>query len=244
MKDKYQQQWENLGATDPYWAVLTDPAMKEGKWNHEDFFNTGKNEIQSILSKIEDLNVTMNSNVALDFGCGVGRLSRALACHFNKVIAVDISSSMLEEAEKANQNLHNIEFTLNVSEDLKTIPNESVDFLYSNMVLQHMPKHKQKLYIEEFCRVLAPKGIIAVQTPSKHRLDSFKSIMHMALGNNVLNIIRKFKYGSNSIMEVHALSEKKVLNILKSNRVELISQERFDSAGPMFESYIYIAKKN
>ncbi len=28
MKDKYFEQWERLGDSDPYWAVLTDPKKK------------------------------------------------------------------------------------------------------------------------------------------------------------------------------------------------------------------------
>lgn len=38
--------------------------------------------------------------VALDFGCGVGRLTRALAAFFDRATGVDISSSMIEEAKK------------------------------------------------------------------------------------------------------------------------------------------------
>lgn len=243
MKDKYQKQWETLGATDPYWAVLTEPKMKGGKWNQDDFFKTGENEIHSVLSKTERLDVTINKNIALDFGCGVGRLSRALSSRFDKVVGVDISNTMLHEAKKINHEIKNIEFIHNTAKDLKIIPSNSVDFIYSNMVLQHMPRDRQISYLEEFCRILATEGVIAIQTPSKHKLNSLKSFMHMLLGNNVLNIFRKFKYGSDSIMEVHTLSKKAVIKLFKSQNLGIQNIERYDSAGSTFESYMYIAKK-
>lgn len=244
MKDKYQKQWETLGATDPYWAVLTEPKMKGGKWDREIFFKTGENEIHSILSKIENLNITINKSVALDFGCGVGRLSRALASRFIKVIGVDVSNTMLNEAKKVNSKIENIEFIHNTSSDLKIIPDNSINFIYSNMVLQHMPRNRQILYLEEFCRILSADGIIAFQTPSKHKLSSLRSWVYMLLGNKLLNIFRKFKYGSSGVMEVHALPKEIVINILKKNNLDIQKIENFDSAGSMFESYIYIAKKN
>ncbi|MFA7605105.1 MAG: methyltransferase domain-containing protein [Rhodocyclaceae bacterium] len=137
MKEKYREQWEKLGSDDPYWAVLTDPNKKGGKWSAEEFFKTGKEEIEDILSRLSKLGINPGRGVALDFGCGVGRLSRALAREFQKVIALDISSSMLKEARKVNYGIENIEFTHNTSEYLKTIPESSIDFLYSNIVLQH-----------------------------------------------------------------------------------------------------------
>lgn len=243
MKDKYQKQWETLGATDPYWAVLTEPKMKGGKWNQDDFFKTGENEIHSVLSKIERLDVTINKNIALDFGCGVGRLSKALSSRFDKVIGVDISNTMLHEAKKINQEIKNIEFIHNSAKDLKIIPSNSIDFIYSNMVLQHMPRNSQISYLEEFCRVLSKDGLIAFQTPSKHKLNSIKSWVYMLLGNNLLNFFRKFKYGSNGVMEVHTLPKELVINILKENNLNIRKIERFDSAGSMFESYIYIAEQ-
>lgn len=207
MKDKYREQWETLGADDPYWAVLTDPNKRGGKWNSNEFFNTGKTEIENVLGKLSNLSVKLDRSVALDFGCGVGRLSRALANEFRKVIAVDVSSSMLEEAKKANHNIKNIEFIHNTDEHLEIIPERSVDFLYSNIVLQHMPKNRQMGYIREFCKVLSPSGILAIQIPSKSNLRSWKGWVYLVMGNNILNLIRRVKYGSRGVMEVHALSK-------------------------------------
>lgn len=244
MKDKYREQWEKLGTNDPYWAVLTNPDKKGGKWNSVEFFDTGKKEIENILRKIKTLGVNINKDIALDFGCGVGRLSKALANEFQKVIAVDVSSSMLKEAQKANHDITNIEFIHNTALDLIAISEGSIDFLYSNIVLQHMPKNRQIIYIREFCRVLSSGGILAIQTPSKCNLKSWKGWLYFATGNNILNIIRWLKHGPFGIMEIHTLPKEVVLETLKQEDMDIIHVERYDSAGPAFKSYMYFAKKS
>jgi len=37
MKNQIKQ-WERLGKSDPYWAVLSVPEKKGGKWDKLDFF--------------------------------------------------------------------------------------------------------------------------------------------------------------------------------------------------------------
>lgn len=243
MKDNYIEQWEKLGESDPYWAVLADPKKKDGKWNRDDFFLTGEKEVHDLLLKVKCMGEEIKFGTVLDFGCGVGRLSRALSMRFKKVIAVDVSISMLNEAHKTNRHIHNIDFLHNPAEDLSVIPADSIDFIYSNIVLQHMPKNRQIIYIREFCRVLHPKGLIAIQTPAKCNLKSWKGWAFWIAGNNVLNIIRRVKYGPSGVMEVHHLPQKIVFETLEKAGMTVINVERYDSAGPAFESYMYFAKK-
>ncbi len=244
MKDKYRDQWEGLGASDPYWAVLSDPDKRGCKWDSTEFFNTGKREIENTLSKVTQAGERIyNEGTALDFGCGVGRLSRGLAVAFRKVIAVDISTSMISEAKRVNSDSTNIHFIHNAAEDLSIVPDESIDFLYSNIVLQHMPRNRQLKYIKEFCRVLTIGGILAFQTPSKCNLKSWKGILYYIFGNKVLNIVRKAKYGSTGVMELHTLPRQTILETLNQHAMNIFKVERNNSVGTAFYSYMYYAKK-
>lgn len=243
MENKYREQWEKLGDSDPYWAVLTDPTKKGGKWDKDEFFKSGETEIEHVLSNLKKLGKELIFITALDFGCGTGRLSRALAKRFEKVIAVDISSSMLHEAQKANHQFENIDFIHNVSEGLAVVPSGSINFLYSNIVLQHMPANGQIHFIKEFCRVLRPGGSIVFQTPCSSNLKTWTGWLHMLVNNNVLNLVRKIKYGSEGIMEIHTLKQEKVLEILHQEDMDTIHVEIYDSAGSSFKSYRYYASK-
>ena len=243
MKDKYSEQWERLGDSDPYWAVLTDPTKKgnEGKkWNSIEFFQTGETAIERVFSKLKEFDTAISFDVALDFGCGVGRLSRALAKKFENVIAVDVSSSMLKEARKANHHVGNINFVHNTSENLTVIPSNSIDFVYSNIVLQHMQRSTQITFIREFCRVLGSGGILVFQTPSKYNLKTWMGWLFMLLGNKIVNLAYKIKYG----MEMHIIAKQSVVKILCQEGMNIIRIERNDSSGSSFESYMYYVRKS
>jgi 2-polyprenyl-3-methyl-5-hydroxy-6-metoxy-1,4-benzoquinol methylase len=144
-------QWHRLGTYDPYWAVLPYADKRGGQWDRAEFFATGEAEVENTFARLQALHLTARPGRALDFGCGVGRLTRALARRFSNVVGVDISAPMLAEARAAGQ-LSNIEFILNQRSDLNTLDSDSFDFIYSNVVLQHMIPKLQVGYIQEFCR--------------------------------------------------------------------------------------------
>jgi len=243
MQDNYRKQWENLGKSDPYWAVLTDPSKKGEKWGKNEFFQTGEAEVDNLFRKLSEHNIEVKLDSVLDFGCGVGRLSRGLAKRFNKVKAIDISSEMLKEATRVNSEFRNIEFIHNSTTHIDSVKDESIDLLYSNIVLQHIPTGNQVKYLREFCRIINPNGIIVIQIPSTFNLSHWSGWVHMILGNKVMNIFRKIKYGSNSVMELHCLKKEKVLNLFSGLKMDVLKVERHDSAGDTFISYMYYVQK-
>jgi ubiquinone/menaquinone biosynthesis C-methylase UbiE len=244
MTDRHRKQWEALGATDPYWAVLTHADKKGGRWDKAAFFETGVQEIKSLEETLARLGTNHARTVALDYGCGVGRLSRALAAGYGRVIGVDISESMLVEARAANAAVPNIDFVRGNGRDLRgLVEDRSVDLVYSNIVLQHSPAVNQRSLIREFCRVVAPGGVIVFQTPSHANTRTVKGVVHRVLGNRLLNIPRRIVYGKAGVMELHTLDKDEVVRILGACGMTVLATERYDSAGPAFVGYLYVAAK-
>lgn len=66
--------WTELGEGDPMWVVLTAPDKSGNRWSEEDFFETGRVEIDEVFQKMANVGVVPATGKALDFGCGVGRL--------------------------------------------------------------------------------------------------------------------------------------------------------------------------
>src|SRR5579859_5997976 len=114
--------WTALGEDDPLWVVLTDPAKKGNRWKEEEFFATGQTEIAAMFERLNGLGLAPGSGKALDFGCGVGRLTQALAARFEHVDGVDISASMLRHAETYNRFPGRVTYHLNVQSDLRDFP--------------------------------------------------------------------------------------------------------------------------
>lgn len=164
-----QKNWEDLGKTDPLYAVLSWPGKEGGKWQIDEFFANGREEVQKVMKYVGLLGANSELNKALDFGCGVGRLTQALAEYFDEVAGVDIASSMIELANKYNKFGEKCKYYHNDSDNLDLFADNSFDFIYSNVTLQHMEPRYSKKYIKEFLRVLKPKGLLVFQLPSERK---------------------------------------------------------------------------
>ncbi len=162
-----QQNWDKLGRIDPFWAILTDPSKKNNGWNGEEFFKTGEEEIEWLMDYIASLPVAIARGWALDFGCGVGRLTQPLSKYFQHCVGVDIAASMIHLARKYNQYGGRCQYRLNEFEDLRLFENDQFDLIYSNIVLQHMEARYSKRYLEEFIRTLRVGGLAIFQIPSE-----------------------------------------------------------------------------
>jgi SAM-dependent methyltransferase len=172
---KHRQDWEELAAVDPLWAILASAEARGGRWNLDEFFATGESEIAEVLETAERLGLPEQHDRALDFGCGVGRLTRALGGRFREAVGVDIAEEMVRLARELNVE-RNCRFQLNARSDLTTFEDDSFDFVYSSLVLQHLPRRELiKGYIGEFLRVLRPGGVAVFQTlaqlPAPRRLQ-------------------------------------------------------------------------
>jgi ubiquinone/menaquinone biosynthesis C-methylase UbiE len=165
--DRQAQDWNELAQLDPHWAILTSPGKRFGRWDSEEFFATGTAEADAFMRRAEQLGLPRERARALDFGCGLGRMTRALAAHFDEVVGVDISEEMVRGAREANGDLDGASFVVNHADDLSRFPDASFDLVYSVIVLQHVPDRTAiESYVREFCRVLRPGGLAVFTLPS------------------------------------------------------------------------------
>jgi SAM-dependent methyltransferase len=167
-ESNYVGEWEKNAATDPLFAILTSEHRHERRWDVDEFFATGRNEIAIIFEHLRKIGATLDlTGTFLDFGCGVGRLSRALALKFEHGYGVDISSRMIELARSYSEaDASKVDYIINQKSDLQQIHTGSISFVYSHIVLQHLRQQLQPAFIREFLRVLKPGGIAAFQIPT------------------------------------------------------------------------------
>lgn len=164
-----QELWDGHARRDPLWAILSEPAKKGGRWDTERFFQTGVAEISHILYHLRLRQITVVRRRALDFGCGVGRLSQALAQHFARVDGVDVSPAMVGLARSCNRHGERVTYHANDRPDLSIFPDGTFDLVVSSIVLQHIEPAVATRFLRELCRVLAPGGAIVFQLPARQR---------------------------------------------------------------------------
>jgi ubiquinone/menaquinone biosynthesis C-methylase UbiE len=156
---KLKNDWEDLAERDALGAILTDASRADGMWDLAEFMATGDAEVDTVMSHLARIGQVPDGNgEALDFGCGVGRLTQALARRFTRCVGVDISRQMIEKAVASNHHAH-CRYIVH-SETRLPFSDASFSFIYSNIVLQHVPARFAAEYLREFVRVLAPGGVL------------------------------------------------------------------------------------
>jgi SAM-dependent methyltransferase len=160
-----RREWDDLAQQDAMWGVYSNPGRRKS-WTEEEFFATGEQEIAAMVAGLEDQRLMPRAGRALDFGCGLGRLTRALSSRFEEVVGIDHSRAMIGRAERLNAHAANCSFALNARADLAQLPTASFDLVLSVITLQHVSRRTAiRRYIRELARVTAPGGVIVFQLP-------------------------------------------------------------------------------
>jgi ubiquinone/menaquinone biosynthesis C-methylase UbiE len=123
---------------------------------------TGAAELASLFGR---LGGDPHGGTCVEVGCGPGRMTGALAERFDRVLALDVSPAMLEQA-RANVPVPNVEFQPVSGERLDGVRDAAAGTLVCYLVLQHLPSARVvRAYLAEFARVLEPGGEAYVQVP-------------------------------------------------------------------------------
>lgn len=153
--------WDKAAEEDALFNILTLPEKANGAWDPDDFYEHGRREVAALVQYLTDELELGAWGRALDFGCGAGRLTRALAEHFAEVIGVDISRGMIDRA-RAYTPEPGVSYLLNVAPNLCRV-DPPFDLVYSVITLQHIEQESQGHYIAEFVRLLSPEGYAVFQ---------------------------------------------------------------------------------
>lgn len=106
--------------------------------------------------------------VVLDLGCGVGRVAKHLAPFVRELHGVDLSEKMIQYAKDNCHKLSNVHFKVNNGKDLDLYPDNTFNFVYSLLTLQHLKKEDALNYVAEAYRVLKSDNRALLQFPDQY----------------------------------------------------------------------------
>lgn len=243
-----QKKWDTFGKTNPMWAILTS----SNEWDQEEFFATGLKEIDALMRYVDSLGIDISKKKALDFGCGIGRLTQALADHFEEAHGVDISPSMIEGAKKYNRHGGTCQYHLNVVGALEAFGDNTFDLIYSNIVLQHIEPRYTKRYLKEFLRILSPMGLLIFQLPDDLLgRNKYTRLMKHFIPKVIFEIKRRSHYRfhhlltGQSMMEMYGLKIADVVALVDENGGKIVDAklDRSETAPNGWTSLRYCVTK-
>jgi SAM-dependent methyltransferase len=143
--------------------------------NEEEFWRSGEEALRLTLEPF-GLHFTGGERV-LEIGCGIGRMTRALAAQAASVVGLDVSAEMVAAARRELAAIANASFVVGTGTDLSGFHDASFDVCYSFIVFQHIPDPAVTCnYVVEIGRVLRPGGWAVFQVseqPERHASSSY-----------------------------------------------------------------------
>ena len=179
-----EQYWDERARENALFFVDTtvgyDSPDADAFWRHG-------HDVVEIMTSMVGLTLDGTETV-LDIGCGVGRLTRALAARTKYVCGIDVSNEMLALAKQHNADLDNVQWIHGDGKSLDGVGDSSVDGCFSHVVFQHIPDPTITLdYVREMGRVLRPGGWALFQVSTdpvvhqapKGRRERIKEVIRM-----------------------------------------------------------------
>lgn len=151
-------------------------ASMQDAWTDEEFLRSGESTVaEEILTDMT--NICQGKDPAqmrvLEIGCGLGRVTRALARVFGEVYAVDVSREMVERARQWLKDTPNARVFKNNGMDLSVLGDIDFDFAYSGIVFQHIPSLEIiENYVREVHRLLRPGCLFKFQVQGHLEVES------------------------------------------------------------------------
>lgn len=148
--------WALWGEADPYFGVIVDDKYRRENLTDavlEEFWASGVKQMDEMAQHIRRAFGEFPRATALDFGCGVGRLTRGMAPMCDHVVGLDVAPGMIAEARK--NALENTEYLLELGD-------QTFDWVNSIIVFQHIPPQRGYAILDDLLSRVNPGGAISL----------------------------------------------------------------------------------
>lgn len=184
-----------------------DAVAKQSNWiqyilpkrSADEFDEEGRLQAEAILNLFP-----LNGGTVIDYGCGIGRISKHMAKHADRMIGLDICEAFIDRARKRDTST---EYVLSDVFEEQNI----ADFIYSISVMQHNTSANVKQAMSGIHRMLKPGGtcLITFASGPVYQEGTFihkfceKEVRDLASGFSDATIIKSnlVKYGGYEIPE-------------------------------------------
>jgi len=167
---RIHKEWDLLAHNQPYWAVLTQNQYYLAHFNDHraEFYASGAYAAEIFLAALRRNQINPKQlQSCLDYGCGVGRVTKFLAKQFPSVIGIDISQKFLDIARETMDSEKITNVSLLQCDRLQFLETlDPVDAIFSIITLQHNSPPVIAWTIKKLLSALKPGGVAYFQIPT------------------------------------------------------------------------------
>jgi len=205
--------WTKLGASEPFWGVLTGPEHLSANLDAQAiaaFYETGRSHIDYVRAHAQRLTGEAPPvRRALDFGCGVGRLSEAMAAHAEETFGYDIAAPMLAQARARSAG--GVRY-------VDAMPAGPFDWINSYIVFQHIPPKRGLELLDDLLSRLAPGGLLTLQITIYNEERFVRPLLRSSWGRRLIEARRWFL--PKGVISMYAYDFSSVCRVLHRHGVQ------------------------
>lgn len=221
MFDRVSATWRRLGDEEPHWSVLTQEQFlcENLAENMSAFYRSGEDGVWMLEAFLARAGLSLDASwTCVELGCGVGRITSALARRVARVHGYDVSEPHLRIARDhaAGEGLANASFTaLTRIDDLSAL--EPFDVFFSVIVLQHNPPPVMLATLDRIFAAMKPGGVGFFQLPTYMKGYAFEweSYLAQPIGG----------------MEMHMLPQRAIFALLERHGIRCLEVQEDSFAG-------------
>jgi SAM-dependent methyltransferase len=243
-----RSRWQDLGSREPYWAVCSEQRFRASALSEHDraeFFASGEREVSQTFALItRHIRPEFRPALALDYGCGVGRLALPIARRSRNAIGVDISDAMLVEA-RANaerQGVKNVVFQR--PEEALAVEASDLDLLHSYIVLQHIEPATGIAITRALLRRLRPGGIGCLHFTFRRDASALRRVSHVLRkrvpGFNAFVNLAQGKPLREPMIPVHEYDRDEVSDLFAQAHCQVVHEFNTDHAGLLGSVFLFV----
>ena len=217
--------WKKYGKNDPYFGVLGEETYRSKNLDpgsRDQFFRSGERYVHFVLDVVRNnLDPAFKPACAIDFGCGVGRVTIPLAAVSDLVVGVDISDEMLSEAQKNcdERGLKNVTFLK--SDDRLSRVKGPFNFAHSFIVFQHIRTNRGEQILQRLIDLLQDGGVGVLHFTYYRRANPLKQLLYdtaksSAFLSGLWNVYKGRPYGEPTV-QMNRYKLNNLFRILQEN---------------------------
>ena len=229
---KVKAEWSELGLTRPHHSVITQERFRPENIDQslDEFWESGRKDAARVIATLKKYGFESAGRTLVEYGCGVGRVTWALAAGFAQVFAYDISANHLAIAAERLRALNISGVTLLQCADSLLSDLKPCDAFYSHIVFQHNPPPLINVLIRKALSALKSHGIAIFQVPTYCRGYRFHA--------------PEWLEDATLRMEMHCIPQQRVFEIIAaSGCVPLSVREDRHCGDPRFLSNTFVVQK-